>query len=185
MAMSGTRAVALQDGPVSEGDRWAAALRVIEGTNGDDRLQGTNRDDRITGKGGNDRLEGRDGDDVLIGGAGRDRLEGDDGRDRLQGGADDDRLRGGDGNDVLSGGAGSDVFQFDANDGKDRITDFDRSDFIRFSIDQDDAGPRQYEDLTFTARDGGTEIAYGTDGGTIFLAGVAMNEISDSQFVFI
>lgn len=185
MATSTARATVRQDGAVSEGDRWAAALRVINGTPNDDRLRGTDGDDQITGKGGDDRLEGRDGDDLLVGGFGRDRLEGDEGRDTLRGGADDDRLRGDDDNDVLAGGAGSDTFQFDADDGQDRITDFERADFIRFSIDQDDIGPRQYEDLTFTERNGGTLIAYGSDGGTIFLAGVAMNEISDTQFVFI
>ena len=185
MASSAMRSVARQDGMVSEGDRWAAALRVIEGTNGDDRLRGTDADDQISGKGGNDRLEGEDGDDVLLGGAGNDRLQGDDGRDRLKGGADDDRLRGDDDSDVLTGGGGSDTFQFDADDGKDRITDFERADFIRFSIDPDDSGPRQFEDLTVTARNGGTVIAYGSDGGTIFLAGVAMNEISEAQFIFI
>ena len=183
MALAAARA-ARQDGATGEGDRWVAALRVIEGTAGDDRLRGGDAADQLNGKGGNDRLEGEDGNDLLIGGLGNDRLEGDDGRDTLRGGAGNDRLRGDDDNDVLSGGMGADVFQFDADDGQDRITDFDRTDRIRFSIDQDDVGPRQYEDLTITAQAGGTLIAYGSDGGTIYLAGVTFDQVNDTQFVF-
>jgi Ca2+-binding RTX toxin-like protein len=184
MAISTVRA-ARQDGTIGEGDRWAAAMRVIDGTNGDDRLRGGDGDDQLTGKAGNDRLFGENGDDLLNGGAGNDRLEGDDGRDTLRGGTGNDLLRGDDDNDVLTGGAGADVFQFDGDDGQDRITDFERADKIRFSIDQDDSGPRQYSDLIFTDRAGGTLISFGDDGATIFLAGVEQNQISDTQFVFV
>lgn len=184
MAISTAR-TARQGGTIGEGDRWAAAMRVIEGTNGDDRLRGGDGDDQLSGKGGNDRLFGEDGDDLLSGGAGDDRLEGDDGRDTLRGGAGNDQLRGDDDNDVLTGGAGADVFRFDGDDGQDRITDFERNDTIRFSIDRGDSGPRQYADLTFTDRPGGTLISFGDDGATIFLAGVEQNQISDTQFVFV
>lgn len=187
MTGSTMRAAAREDGAVSAGDRWAAALRIINGTDGDDRLEGGEGADRINGRGGNDRVEGDDGDDVLSGGIGNDRLEGDDGADRLDGGDGTDRIRGGDDNDVLSGGAGRDTFVFDAEgDGRDRVTDFASADMIRFDVDRDDSsGPRQYSDLIFNETDAGTRISYGEQGGSILLAGVAMNEISDTQFVFI
>ena len=188
----------------NEADLWAAALRVINGTPGDDRLKGGDGADQINGRGGNDRLEGDDGNDVLLGGAGNDRLEGDDGADRLFGGAGNDRLEGddgedrlsgGDGNDrldggddddVLAGGAGVDTFVFESDgDGADRITDFERVDTIRFDIDHDDPGSaRSFADLTFTEGRGGTTIAYGDKGATILLAGVTIDQIAESQFVF-
>jgi serralysin len=52
---------------------------------------------------------------TMTGGAGNDTLAGQGGADRLNGGA---------GNDTLSGGAGADTFVFQANFGKDVVTDF-------------------------------------------------------------
>lgn len=183
----------------------AAALRaIINGTRGNDRLEGTDGADTINGLAGNDRLEGEDGDDVLNGGAGDDRLEADDGNDRLDGGAGDDsleadsgrdrlvggnggdRLDGGDDADILTGGRGADTFIFDEGDGRDRISDFGRVDFIRFDISDDiddENAPREFDDLRITQADGATRIAYGND-GVILLEGVTVNQVSEAQFIF-
>lgn len=180
-----TMAGAARGVAANEGDWAAAARRIIEGTNRDDRLEGTDRADRINGLDGNDRIEGEDGDDVLRGGGGDDRLEGDDGSDTLFGGAGADRLRGDEGDDALTGGAGADLFVFDGDgDGRDQITDFTRADTIRFSVDRDDSGPREFSDLVFTETGTGTQISYGDDFDTILLIGVERADISESQFVF-
>jgi len=184
LALSTVRAGARNEAVINEGDRAAIARQVIEGTAGDDRLEGTDQADQISGKGGNDRLEGEDGNDTLKGGAGNDRLEGDDGADQLNGSKGNDRLKGDDGNDTLTGGAGSDTFVFDVEDGDDRITDFGSDDFIRFSVDRDDGGPQNFSDLVFTQLAGGTSISYGNRGDTIFLGGVSVEQISESQFQF-
>ncbi|MBF2003561.1 MAG: VCBS repeat-containing protein [Synechococcales cyanobacterium M58_A2018_015] len=71
--------------------------------------------------------------DTLIGSNTRNRLNGHDGADVLTGLDGDDRLTGGTGSDRLTGGSGRDHFIFNtgaafvASDGRDRITDFERS----------------------------------------------------------
>ena len=66
---------------------------------------------------GDDSVYGGDGDDMIDGGTGMDTLKGMEGNDTLMGG---------DGDDMLTGGAGNDTFKFDAADGEDTITDFQR-----------------------------------------------------------
>ncbi|WP_159716980.1 calcium-binding protein [Geminicoccus flavidas] len=84
--------------------------RIINGTDGNDRLLGTGGPDLIDGSGGDDLLVGGNGDDILIGGAPvlQPGLESDE--DRLIGGGGDDILSGRQGDDVLTGGSGRDVF---------------------------------------------------------------------------
>ncbi|MDJ0843665.1 tandem-95 repeat protein [Crocosphaera sp.] len=88
-------------------------ITTITGTEGDDIIEGTNGDDLINGNVGNDLLTGGAGNDVLTGGSGN------------------DLLTGGTGNDVLTGGSGGDIFNFSANEGRDRIEDFESGDTIR------------------------------------------------------
>ena len=88
-------------------------VNTITGTDGQDILDGTSEDDLI---------EGNDGNDTLTGNAGN---------DDLRGGIGDDILRGGAGDDNLRGGSGNDIFNFSANQGRDRIWDFELGDTIR------------------------------------------------------
>jgi hypothetical protein len=88
------------------GDCSSPPLRVIFGTERNDRLRGTRGDDVILGKGGNDRIVGRGGNDLILGGEGDDRIRAGAGDDVVYGGGGDDRLRGGRGDDVLDGGNG-------------------------------------------------------------------------------
>lgn len=107
---------------------------AIEGSNllksyraafrGDDLLYGSAQADRLLGFGGQDTLRGGKGNDVLAGGVGNDKLLGGEGNDLIRGDEGADYLRGGAGRDLLTGGAGSDHFVFGANDGRDKITDF-------------------------------------------------------------
>lgn len=90
---------------------------LARGGMGRDLVISSNGDDELWGNAGDDRLQGGRGDDLLAGGPGADRLEGGEGCDTL---------RGGGGDDSLTGGWGADSFVFRAaQDGRDRITDFD------------------------------------------------------------
>ncbi|MDX2484270.1 MAG: Hint domain-containing protein [Pseudodonghicola sp.] len=62
--------------------------------------------------------------DDLTGGLGPDTIHGKAGDDTIIGGGGDDSISGGSGNDTLSGGSGNDIFEFNAGDGDDTITDF-------------------------------------------------------------
>jgi len=89
---------------------------IINGNNGNDTLNGAAGNDNLNGGNNNDRLDGGTGNDKLIGGLGNDVLLGGDGNDILIGG---------NGNDTLTGGTGGDRFVFKyADEGIDRITDF-------------------------------------------------------------
>jgi len=83
----------------------------------------------LTGNALANMLQGNSGDNFLYGGAGN---------DTLIGGAGNDTLRGGVGADTLTGGAGSDIFEFEANNGNDKVTDFvsgtDKLDFHLLGI---------------------------------------------------
>ena len=98
-------------------------VNTITGTDGQDILDGTSEDDLI---------EGNDGNDTLTGNAGN---------DDLRGGIGDDILRGGAGDDNLRGGSGNDIFNFSANQGRDRIWDFELGDKIRLK----DINPQSLE----------------------------------------
>ena len=88
---------------------------LILGGKGQDQLQGGKDHDTLKGNAGNDTLFGQDGNDLLFG---------DENNDQLQGDAGNDTLVGGSGDDTLFGQAGSDRFLFEANNGKDTISDF-------------------------------------------------------------
>ena len=83
---------------------------------GNDSLDGGTGDDRLYGDGGNDTLSGGDGKDRLYGGAGNDQLDGGNGDDRLYGDGGNDQIHGGKGNDDISGGDGNDTIYTDQGD---------------------------------------------------------------------
>ncbi|WP_416674339.1 hypothetical protein [Egbenema bharatensis] len=101
---------------------------VLRGNQGNDKLYGQRGNDTLEGGLGHDTLRGGMGHDLLMGGRGNDVLFGGSGNDTLLGGKGHDVLTGGKGNDVLTGGEGRDRFVFQtAEDGRNRITDFDPS----------------------------------------------------------
>ncbi|TCS61375.1 hemolysin type calcium-binding protein, partial [Varunaivibrio sulfuroxidans] len=78
---------------------------------------------QIDGGSGNDVLWASGGNDTINGGSGNDLIDGGAGNDVISGGAGNDVISGGAGNDVLTGGSGNDAFIFNADSGKDIITD--------------------------------------------------------------
>lgn len=99
---------------------------TLFGGAGDDTLSNSAGDDSLVGGEGNDSIVATEGDDTLEGGDGNDTLIGGADNDSLDGGAGDDTLTGGADDDVLTGGDGDDVFVYNAGDGADTITDFNR-----------------------------------------------------------
>lgn len=127
----------------------ASGNDTLRGDAGDDRLYGQNGDDTLYGNDGRDYLSGGAGNDKLYGGAGADTLLGGDGDDTLNGGESADKLTGGAGADRLTGGTGADTFIFTALSdstvdvaGRDRITDFSRSQVDRIDLSAIDANAR-------------------------------------------
>ena len=152
---------------------------IIVGSNDRDYLIGFAGDDRIYGKNGNDILKGSTGDDVLKGGsgtdaldggAGRDVLFGDEGNDVLSAGTGNDTLVGGAGNDRLYGGTGIDLFIFSGSTGKDRIVDFDDSDFLRIERGINDSNINSYSDLDISTVGNNTVINFGDADNFLVLA---------------
>jgi Ca2+-binding RTX toxin-like protein len=84
---------------------------VVNGNDGDDRIDASALNVPVTlnGGNGNDTMIGGKGDDVLNGGNGNDVLDGGDGDDSLFGGANDDVLTGGPGLDSMKGDDGNDT----------------------------------------------------------------------------
>lgn len=106
--------------------------------------------------------------------------EGADGADMLIGGDGADILRGGKGMDVMSGGSGADTFLIAAGDGADTITDFvsgtDRVVFTGVASSSLTAVSKTIDGTS------GVLITIGTDGDSLFLAGVA--KLASGDLVF-
>nr|NCS31076.1 hypothetical protein [Microcystis aeruginosa F13-15] len=89
-------------------DLGLSSLEMALGNDGNDTFTNSSTVSvTIDGGKGDDTIKGGSGDDVLIGGEGS------------------DSINGGLGNDTLQGGSGQDSFFFGANNGQDRIDDFD------------------------------------------------------------
>ena len=128
----------------------------------DDVFIGSNDHDRVAGLEGNDRLTGNGGDDDLFGDEG------------------DDILTGGTGNDRIFTGAGSDTVVFFDNDGFDEVYQFNvAEDLLQFSVD----GVSSIDDLVITDNGINTFVDYGT--GTVMIHNIQIENISDSNFVFV
>jgi len=98
----------------------------------------------------------------------------------LIGGAGADILQGGAGSDVLTGGAGADTFLFAAGDGQDRITDF-ASGTDRILFQGVDAASLKATAATVEGVSG-MQLAYGSGGDMVFLAGVTSLKAGDLVF---
>ena len=160
----------------------------LEGENGYDFISGGEGRDWISGGALRDTIFGGDDDDVISGGLGKDKLFGEAGNDTLygndlsdtlDGGIGADWIEGGGGYDHLTGGAGSDRFAFDANSGRNEITDFESgTDYLVFDISE-----------TSFAALGTTNAARGVwlqwDGGEVLLEGLSEDDISAKDVVFL
>lgn len=163
---------------------------VIEGGSGNDSIGGGSGADILFGDGGHDQIGGGLGSDRIEGGAGYDFLAGGNGNDTLSGGTDDDTLNGGVGNDLLMGNSGADVFVFNSfqNGEIDVIADFeDGADVLQF---RGVAGATVRDridalDPTETVYGGSQGLMFSYDGHDIFVQGMAMNQLSATDFNFI
>lgn len=135
-----------------------AQRMVIDGADGDDKIETGAGRDTLYGGAGDDRLHSGAGNDSLDGGTGDDRLYGEDGNDTLNGGAGKDRLYGGAGNDSLDGGTGDDRLYGDGG-----------NDTIHGGKGNDDISGGDGNDVIYT--DEGDDTVSGGDGNDKIYAG--------------
>lgn len=162
---------------------------VLLGKNGDDVLDGSEGKDLLRGGGGPDRLEGGPGDDTLFGGAENDMLTGGDGNDWLAEGPGHGMLEGGRGDDTYVGGAGSDAFMVSPDSGNDVVLDFRATGLAQGLFDHIAFMDLDAGDVTVEDTDQGARVAWdldhdGADDGSILLAGVAKDDLRQSDFMF-
>ncbi|WP_287731637.1 FG-GAP-like repeat-containing protein, partial [Microcystis sp. M090S1] len=113
-----------QDTLIDGGD--GTDIAIVTTSNGITLDLGTTKLEMALGNDGNDTFTNSSTVSVTIdGGKGDDTIKGGSGDDLLIGGEGSDRLQGNLGNDTLQGGSGQDSFFFGANNGQDRIDDFD------------------------------------------------------------
>ena len=181
---------------------------AVLGGGGDDYINVIDADDAlVVGGTGNDTiiaadidgdtfettfvLYGNEGDDVIrSGNASFEWLSGGEGNDTIEGGDGYGHIFGGAGDDFLVGGAGLDLFQFGLGDGDDTIGDF--------NVSEDFIGLSGFDNLLVTWEAVSAKMTETTDdkgdvativdltawgGGTIRLEGVAMESLSEVNFL--
>ena len=138
--------------------------RHLYGGRGKDAMDGGDGDDALYGGRGKDTMDGGDGDDTLYGGRGKDAMDGGDGDDIFYGGRHDD---------ILTGGGGQDTFIFDAESGKDIVTDIMDGDKLIFEGEEFDTN-----DLIFKEnKDGDVVVSFTGQDTEVTLEGVSMDDI--------
>lgn len=130
---------------------------VIEGTEGDDRINGTRASELILAKGGVDKVRASGGDDCIVGGDASDRLlDGSDGNDVIIGGPGDDTIDGSDDQDILYG-----------NEGNDTIDGSGDEDLIYAGIGNDDVDGGEAADVIYLG-EGDDEAEGGSGNDNIY-----------------
>lgn len=125
--------------------------------------KGSGVGDTLIGNLGGNNLLGNAGNDVISGLKGNDALFGGDGNDSLLGGDGSDKLNGGLGNDRFSGGTGHDAFYFNANNGRDVISDFSAPDGDILVLDD-----QLWQGATLNARQVVSHFAHIVSGNLVF-----------------
>ena len=142
----------------------------------------------ISGGTKNDSIFGAAGNDSIFGNAGNDKLYGDAGNDILLGGKGNDSLWGGAGNDSLWGDAGNDTFFYTANEGTDKIFDYETGDLLKILNADGSNGSfksSKYSggDLTLTINGGGKIIFEDVASNTKFNINGSSYHISGAKLV--
>ncbi len=140
----------------------------------------------LVGGDGNDTLNGGSDNDKIFGSAGNDSLSDGDGKDTLNGGSGNDKIFGGTGNDLLNGGGGNDTFIYTANEGTDKIFDYEAGDMLKILNADGSNGSfksSKYScgDLTLTINGGGEIIFDGVASGDSFNINGTSYKISGSK----
>lgn len=160
--------------------RDAGARLFLLGLSGNDTIHSGRAADFIAGGADDDRLYAGTGRDILLGD-----IKGETGNDILFASKGADILIGGRGDDRLTGGGGADTFVFETRGGADTILDFHalgaNHDLIDLSRIK---GIGDWADLgTRMADSAGGVVISGTTGETILLAGVAMADLGEADFL--
>ncbi|WP_395673715.1 calcium-binding protein [Phenylobacterium sp.] len=149
----------------------------LHGNQGNDSVAGNLGDDWVVGGQGSDFLLGNEGFDVVLGNLGADTAQGGAGIDWVRGGQQDDVLDGGLGddwlsgdrdNDTVTGGAGADTFNFFAEAGVDRVTDFSAADGDKVRLEPGS---------TYSAAQVGADTVITVGAAQMTLVGVQMNSL--------
>src|SRR3972149_3077742 len=93
--------------------------RIVEGTEGDDKIYGSVKGELILAKGGNDKVWASSSSDCIVGGDGNDYLKEESGDGVVLGGEGNDKIDVGYGNDIVYGGGGND--NIDTGSGQDLV----------------------------------------------------------------
>ncbi|MDK3074547.1 hypothetical protein QO034_15725 [Sedimentitalea sp. JM2-8] len=155
---------------------------LLQGGDGDDRIQAFGGNDQLYGGGGDDWLAGHDGDDRLFGEAGHDQLYGGGGNDFLAGHDGDDRMFGGIGHDQLYGGGGDDFLAgLDGNDrlfggiGRDQLYGGGGNDFLAGHDGDDRLFGEAGHDQLYGG--GGNDFLAGHDGDDRLFGGIGHDQL--------
>ena len=173
----------------SDGDElWGGAgADVLDGAGGNDWARYDDSSAGVTvnlvtgiGSGGDAGGDTLSNIEFLWGSAFADTLTGDAGVNILRGGEGDDVIRGGGANDILEGHGGADVFVFGADDGIDRIHNFNLlDDLIQF-----EAVVSVFGELVITNFNGDAAVTYGV-GDVILLTGIDSVTVTAGLFDFV
>jgi len=143
----------------------------VSGGGGSDDVSGGDGNDNVSGGANKDTVNGNDGNDVVDGGSSNDKVKGGTGNDIVLGGAGIDKVYGGDGSDFIVGGNGADhlygtarsngdgdtdYFAFDADDGADKVFNFE------VGIDKIYLYGEGEASLSYDAGSGNTTMTYGS-----------------------
>lgn len=125
---------------------------------------------------------------IILGNTGNDKLYGEAGNDIIIGGKGNDSLNGGAGNDSLWGDAGKDTFIYTANEGTDKIFDYETGDLLKIlNADGSDGYFKSSKysggDLTLTINGGGKIIFEDVVSSTKFNINGSSYNISGSKLV--
>ena len=120
--------------------------------------------------------------ETILGSAGNDMFTGDAENNFLGGAAGNDTLDGGAGSDILQGGSGADIFVFGDNSGSDVVVDFE--DGIDLLDVSGLSGVTSFEDLTLIDAGGSRTIVTDSEGNSIQLNNVNIEQITAEDFIF-
>lgn len=138
----------------------------------------------MKGGNGNDTLSGDHGNDTLNGGNGNDLLRGGRGDDTMNGGRGTDILKGGIGDDIMRGQGGADTFVFNADEGNDKILDFqngsDLLDLSGFGFNNTAEALSHFSEI---GSGSDNIVGFDFDGTTIEIRGVDLGDLSGADLI--
>lgn len=162
-------------------------LDRLFGGSGDDQLYGGITGDGLFGGAGADSCQAGSGDDRIFGGSGDDLIYGNSGNDTIYGNAGFDTIDAGGGNDWILGGFNADVFVFEGAYGNDTIGDFDATNAFEVIRLQSSGRITDFADLmaNHLTEAGADLLIEDHAGNSIRLAGVALADLDESDFLFV